>query len=128
MAWVIVHIGERDWSKLAYQFGHELGHVLANSWQPHAKLTSPCQWGGGDGRGILARGLGRLAESWKQNPPFPGDNAFGDATAAYRQNVIQRYAKPPTRRGSPATAPHGLQVIAPRSKWLGSIHSRRRHH
>src|SRR5919197_5254080 len=29
-AWVIVDIGERDWSKLAYQFGHELGHVFAN--------------------------------------------------------------------------------------------------
>jgi hypothetical protein len=39
------------------------------------------------------RGLGRLAESWKQNPPFPGDNAFGDAIADYRKNVIQNYAK-----------------------------------
>src|SRR5579872_7562463 len=29
MAWIIVDIGERDWSKLAYQFGHELGHVVA---------------------------------------------------------------------------------------------------
>ena len=38
------------------------------------------------------RGLGRLAESWKQNPPFAGDNAFGDAIADYRQNIIQRYA------------------------------------
>ena len=24
------------------------------------------------------RGLGRLAESWKTNPPFPGDNHFGE--------------------------------------------------
>src|SRR5436190_10729964 len=31
MAWIIVDIGERAWSQLAYQFGHELGHVLANS-------------------------------------------------------------------------------------------------
>lgn len=37
MAWIIVDIGERDWSKLAYQFGHELGHVMANSWQPHGR-------------------------------------------------------------------------------------------
>ena len=29
MAWVIVDIGPVDWSKLAYQFGHELGHVSA---------------------------------------------------------------------------------------------------
>jgi hypothetical protein len=39
------------------------------------------------------RGLGRLVESWKQNPPFAGDNAFGDAIADYRANIIQRYAK-----------------------------------
>ena len=37
IAWIIVDIGPRDWSKLAYQFGHELGHVLANSWGPDAK-------------------------------------------------------------------------------------------
>ncbi|WP_258595434.1 hypothetical protein [Mesorhizobium sp. AR07] len=44
MAWIIVDIGERDWSKLAYQFGHECGHVFANSWQPDAKPAPPCQW------------------------------------------------------------------------------------
>jgi hypothetical protein len=30
-AWLIVDIGGRDWCKLAYQFGHELGHMLCNS-------------------------------------------------------------------------------------------------
>ena len=38
------------------------------------------------------RGLGRLAESWKQNPPFTGDNEFGNAIADYRQNTIRRYS------------------------------------
>jgi hypothetical protein len=38
------------------------------------------------------RGLDRLAESWKQNPPFAGDNEFGNAIADYRQNIITRYA------------------------------------
>ena len=37
------------------------------------------------------RGLGRLAESWKLNPPFPGDNGFGDSIADYRANIIERY-------------------------------------
>src|SRR6266478_1820270 len=39
------------------------------------------------------RGLGRLAESLKQSPPFPGDNAFGSAIADYRANVIRQYTK-----------------------------------
>src|SRR5712671_7108940 len=30
MAWIIVDIGERAWAQLAYQFGHELGHVMAD--------------------------------------------------------------------------------------------------
>ena len=93
MAWIIVDIGERDWSKLAYQFGHELGHVLANSWQPHAKPMPTCQWlEEALVEAFSLRGLGRLAENWKQNPPFVGDNAFGGAIADYRQNIIQRYS------------------------------------
>ena len=93
MAWIIVDIGERDWSKLAYQFGHELGHVMSNSWQPHAKPKPPCQWlEEALVEAFSLRGLGRLAENWKQNPPFPGDNAFGSAIAEYRGNIIQRYS------------------------------------
>jgi hypothetical protein len=93
MAWIIVDIGERDWSKLAYQFGHELGHVMANSWQPHAKPLPPCQWlEEAMVEAFSIRGLGRLAESWKQNPPFAGDNAFGDAIANYRNDIIKRYS------------------------------------
>jgi len=93
MAWVIVDIGERDWSKLAYQFGHELGHVMANSWQPHAKPKPPCQWlEEALVEAFSLRGLGRLAESWKTNPPFAGDNAFGNAIADYRQNITGHYA------------------------------------
>ncbi|WP_246681386.1 hypothetical protein [Mesorhizobium sp. B2-3-14] len=92
MAWIIVHIGERDWSKLAYQFGHELGHVAANSWQADAKPAPPCQWlEEAMVEAFSLRGLGRLAKDWKQNPPFAGDNAFGDGIAEYRQNIVRGY-------------------------------------
>jgi hypothetical protein len=92
MAWIIVDIGERDWSKLAYQFGHELGHVLCNSWQPEAKPMFPCQWlEEAMVEAHSLRGLGRLAKSWKEDPPFVGDNLFGDAIARYRQEIIDRY-------------------------------------
>ena len=92
MAWIIVDIGERDWSKLAYQFGHELGHVLANSWQADAKPAPPCQWlEEAMVEAFSLRGLGRLAKDWKRNPPFAGDNAFGDAIAEYRANIIKGY-------------------------------------
>jgi hypothetical protein len=93
MAWIIVDIGERDWSKLAYQFGHELGHVFANSWQADAKPAAPCQWlEEAMVEAFSLRGLGRLAKDWKKKPPFAGDNAFGDAIAEYRQNIVRAYA------------------------------------
>jgi hypothetical protein len=92
-AWVFVAIGPRDWSKLAYQFGHELGHVLCNSWRADAKPRPPCQWL----EEVLVeafsiRGLGLLAQSWERDPPFAGDSAFGDAIRDYRQSVIHKYA------------------------------------
>lgn len=92
MAWIIVDIGERDWSKLAYQVGHELGHVLANSWWADAKPAPPCQWlEEAMVEALSLYGLGRLAEGWKQNPPFANDNAFGDAIAKYREDMVKRY-------------------------------------
>jgi hypothetical protein len=100
MAWIIVDIGERAWSQLAYQFGHELGHTMANSWQPHAKPKPPCQWlEEAMVEAFSLWGLGRLAESWKQDPPFPGDNAYGDSIADYRRDVVQRYTELATERG-----------------------------
>ena len=91
-AWVIVDVGERAWSQLAYQFGHELGHILANSWQWEAKPGGPSQWV----EEALAEafslfGLGRLAANWKRNPPFRGDEAYGDAVQAYRRDVEMQH-------------------------------------
>ena len=92
MAWIIVDAGERAWTQLAYQFGHELGHVLANSWQPHAKPALPCQWlEEAAVEAFSLRGLGLLAERWKREPPFANDNAYGDAIAAYRQSIVEAY-------------------------------------
>ena len=100
MAWIIVDIGERAWLQLAYQFGHELGHVLANSWQPHAKPKGPCQWlEEAMVEAFSLRGLSRLAESWRVDPPFPEDNEFGTAIADYQQNIIQRYTGLATAQG-----------------------------
>lgn len=93
-AWIIVDIGERAWSQLAYQFGHELGHVLSNSWQGSAKPGGPCQWLEESlVEAFSLRGLGRLASSWKRTPPFPNDQAYGDAIAEYRRNVETNYRK-----------------------------------
>lgn len=91
-AWTIVDIGERDWSKLAYQFGHELGHVLANSWTLDAKPRAPCQWlEEALVEAFTIRGLGLLGRSWGSAPVFPKDEKFADSIESYRLNIIRDY-------------------------------------
>jgi hypothetical protein len=92
-AWVIVDIGARDWSKLAYQFGHELGHVLCNSWWRDARPRPPCQWlEEAMVEAFSLRGLGLLADRWERDPPFAGDAGFGRSIRDYRRNAVARYA------------------------------------
>lgn len=100
--WIIVAIGERDWSRLAYQFGHELGHVTANSWRPDAKPAAPSQWlEEALVEAFSIRGLSLLADSWSRSPPFKDDSGFGAAVAIYRQNIVERYGKLAVEQGNP---------------------------
>ena len=101
VAWIIVDIGPRDWSKLAYQFGHELGHVLCNSWRADAKPANPCQWlEEALVEAFSIRGLGLLAESWARDPPFPGDQAFGGAIRRYRDDLLAKSQAVATGQGA----------------------------
>jgi hypothetical protein len=94
-AWIVVDIGALDWCKLSYQFGHELGHVLCNSWQRQATPKLPSQWlEEALVEAFSIRGLGLLADSWQQRPPFPHNAAFADAIRKYRQDLIEKYRKP----------------------------------
>jgi hypothetical protein len=103
MAWIVVDVGERAWAQLAYQFGHELGHVFANSWQPHARPALPCQWlEEALVEAFSLRGLGWLADSWTRDPPFPHDSAFGGAIAGYRLDILRRYAELAAQQGGTA--------------------------
>jgi len=81
------------WSQLAYQFGHELGHVLDNFWGPDSKPRAPCQWLEESlVEAFSLRGLGKLADSWEQRPVF-NDPTYANAIRQYRLDVIEKYEK-----------------------------------
>jgi hypothetical protein len=102
IGWIIINIGERDWSRLAYQFGHELGHVAANAWRRNASPGGISQWfEEAMVEGFSLRGLALLADSWSTDPPFKDDSGFGAAVATYRQNIIERYGKLAIEQGNP---------------------------
>lgn len=94
VAWIIVNIGPHDWCKLAYQFGHELGHVLCNSWQVSARPGPPSQWvEEALVEAFSLRGLNYLAESWAADPPFAGNASYAGAIREYRQNLVNNYSR-----------------------------------
>lgn len=108
-AWVIVDIGARDWSRLAYQFGHELGHVLCNSWQWGQGPRAPTQWlEEALVEAFSIRGLARLADDWERNPPFPHDSGFAVHIREYRANVLAGY-----REAAPADLAAWLRAGRP---------------
>jgi len=101
IAWIIVDIGVRRWAQLAYQFGHELGHVLCNSWLPETDLKPPTRWleeALVDAFSI--RNLALLADSWEKSSPFPGSAGYGNALRGYREEVVKGYRD---AGGQPAT-------------------------
>ncbi|GJD34921.1 hypothetical protein FMGBMHLM_1828 [Methylobacterium aerolatum] len=89
-AWIIVDVGTRDWCKLAYQFGHELGHVVANSWSRTSHPGGPSQWlEEALVEAFALRGLRRLANGWRVRPPFPNDSQYAAAILQYRDHMLQ---------------------------------------
>jgi hypothetical protein len=87
--WIIVIVGTRDWCNLAYQFGHELGHVFGNSWELDAEPRSPCQWiEEALAEAFSLRGLLLLADDWERAPPFPNDAAYAGAIRSYRETIL----------------------------------------
>jgi hypothetical protein len=90
--WIIVDVGTRDWCNLAYQFGHELGHVFGNSWEPDAEPRNPCQWiEEALVEAFSLRGLGLLADHWAQAPPFPNDAPYAGSIRSYRASILTGY-------------------------------------
>ena len=90
--WIIVIVGRRDWCNLAYQFGHELGHVICNSWELDAAPRNPCQWiEEALAEAFSLRGLGLLADDWEHAPPFPNDASYASSIRNYRENILAGY-------------------------------------
>jgi hypothetical protein len=88
---VNVVVGTRDWCSLAYQFGHELGHVLCNSWESDAKPRNPCQWIEETlVEAFSLRGLAILADQWALAPPFTRDGGYASSIRDYREAILTR--------------------------------------
>ena len=96
-AHVVVDGTARDWCRMAYQFGHELGHVLSNSWQPDALPLRPSIWlEEALMEAFTFRSLALIADSWEQDPWLPDETAMAKELRRYREGLIGGY-----RNGAP---------------------------
>src|ERR1700733_2265408 len=91
-AYVVVDGTARDWGRMIYQFGHELGHVLSNSWQPDSLPLRPSQWL----EEVLVeaftfRSLALVADSWEQDSWLPGETGYSKDLRRYREFLIGGY-------------------------------------
>jgi transposase len=94
IARVVIDGGYRDWCRMAYQFGHELGHVMCNSWQLEALPIRPTQWLEEClAEAFSLRGLALLADRWEQDPPLSDDKDYSKYLRRYREAVITPYRK-----------------------------------
>jgi len=96
MAWIVVNIQPRAWSQLAYQFGHELGHVFCNSWMWKVDTPPPSRWLEESlVEAFSMRGIARLADAREQELPFSGDAQYGRPLRAYRSYLDEKYKNAP---------------------------------
>jgi hypothetical protein len=83
-ALILLDVEGRLWAKLAYQFGHELGHVVANSWGANAVSRLPCDWlEEALVEAFSVTTLFKMADRWSVEAPFPNWTSYAASLRAY---------------------------------------------
>ncbi len=84
--------GDHYWSQYAFQFGHELCHVLCQFDQdPTGNLwfeESICEMAS-----LFV--LRRMSETWKTDPPYPNWKTYADSLANYARDYMEQAKLPP---------------------------------
>ncbi len=79
------------WAQFAYQFGHELCHILCG----YADYPNPNRWFEEtvcEAASLFV--LGRMADTWKDRAPYPNWNDYSAALRKYRDDRIEEERLP----------------------------------
>ncbi len=88
---VLLNSGDRLWAQIAYQFSHELGHVLCGNrstqspqmWFEEAFCESLSLWT-----------MDRLGISWQTTAPYEHWKSYAASLSSYSENVRTRVEEP----------------------------------
>lgn len=78
------------WSQFAYQFGHEMGHILCN----YREAKNPNLWFEEalcETASVFA--IRRMARTWKKRPPYVNWKGYAGALDTYANNYVRTQAK-----------------------------------
>jgi hypothetical protein len=77
------------WDQIAYQFGHEFGHILANSWTSTALPRPPSHWlEEAIVEALTLYGLFQLTSRWLRRPPYPNWTRYAINLKRYAENRL----------------------------------------
>ncbi|MEZ5345356.1 MAG: hypothetical protein R2681_07355 [Pyrinomonadaceae bacterium] len=83
---VWLNVTDRRWAQLAYQFGHELNHVLTIN---KKNSPTPNQWfeeSVGEAASLYA--IRKMADSWHVSPPYPNWQSYSGSLRNYVEAQI----------------------------------------
>jgi len=95
----------RDYARLAFQLGHELGHFYIDPNCTTWFIESACT-------AISYCSLAALAEKWVSAPPYPSWSSYAPAFTEYRHNYVHR-GLVELRLGSTADIPAWIRHSLP---------------
>ncbi len=89
--YVRLNTGETYWAQYAFQFAHEMAHILAGYREGDAANQwfeeSICEL-------ASLYALGRMSQTWKTKPPYPNWKDYAEKLAGYAQDRIKLGALP----------------------------------
>lgn len=83
---VLVDIEGRTWAQLAYQFSHELCHILSNYGSTQQDANQWFEEALCEGASIHA--VKQMSNVWKTNPPYPVWQSYSTSLEEYYQNIL----------------------------------------
>ena len=87
---MLVCIRSYAWAQLAYQFGHELGHIVANNWGASAAVTLPSHWiEEALVEAFALSNLRHLANLWRILPPYEHWRSYAGAFDDYALKRVE---------------------------------------
>ena len=88
---VKLNVEGRRWAQFSFQFAHEMGHIVCG----FEEYPNPNAWFEETLCEVASLFvLGRMAESWKDRPPYPHWKDYAAALRKYREERMEGSALP----------------------------------